>query len=147
MIRLAITTLTALTILQAPLVAEVSLGETLEIQMWEDMKHRNYTAVEEKIAKEFQSIHTFGALSRAAEINLIKDLYLGTYEITNVNVTESGDTIVITYLISVKEKIDNKQLSSAPAPRLSVWKKIDNKWQWIAHANLKEIPTTQGSPK
>lgn len=147
MIRLAITTLSALTIFQVPLFAEVSLGEKLETQMWEDMKHRNYTAVEDKIAKEFQSIHTFGALARAAEINLIKDLYLGTYEISNVNVTEIGDTIVITYLISVREKIDNKQLSSAPAPRLSVWKKIDNKWQWIAHANLKEISATRGSAK
>lgn len=145
MIRLAIATLTAFTVFQAPLFAESSLGEKLETQMWEDMKHRNYTAVEDKIAKEFQSIHTFGALARAAEINLIKDLYLGTYEISNVNVTEIGDTIVITYLISVKEKIDNKQLSSTPAPRLSVWKKIDNKWQWIAHANLKEVPATQGS--
>ena len=124
----------------APLFSEISLGEKLETQMWEDMKHRNYVAIEGNIAKEFQSVHTFGALGRDEELELIKDLYLGTYEMSKVRVKENGDTIVITYFISVKEKIENKLLSEKPAPRLSVWKKIDGKWQWIAHANLKEVP-------
>lgn len=124
-----------------PLFAEPSLGEKLETQMWEDMKHQNWTAVEDKIATKFQSIHTFGALTRQGEIDLIKDLYLGTYDISNVLVTENGDTLVVTYLISVKEKIEDKVLSAKPAPRMSVWQKINGKWQWIAHANLKEIPS------
>lgn len=141
MIKFIIAILGTLTVTTLPLFSEISLGEKLETQMWEDMKHRNYIAVEENIAKQFQSIHTFGALSRDAEIELIKELYLGTYEISKVKVTENDDTIVVTYLISVKEKIENQQLSDKPAPRLSVWKKIDGKWQWIAHANLKEVST------
>lgn len=124
-----------------PLFAEVSMGEKLETQMWEDMKHRNYTAVENNIADQFQSLHTFGALTRSGEIELIKDLYLGSYEISNVKVTENGDTLVVTYLISVAEKISNQSLSDKPAPRMSVWQKIKGKWQWIAHVNLKQIPT------
>lgn len=127
-------------LLAAGLNAETSLGEKLEMQMWEDMKHRNYTAVEKNIAEHFQSIHTFGALTREAEIQLIKDLYLGSYEISNVKVTENGDTIVVTYMISVPEKIKDVNLSAKPAPRMSVWQKINDNWQWIAHANLKEIP-------
>ena len=126
-----------------PLLSEMSLGEKLETQMWEDMKYRNYKAIEENIAKEFQSVHTFGALNRDGEIELIKDLYLGSYEISKLRVTENGDTIVVAYLISVKEKIENQLLSDTPAPRLSVWKKIDDKWQWVAHANLKEIPSNK----
>ncbi len=121
--------------------AEISLGEKLETQMWEDMKHRNHKAIEENIAENFQSIHSFGALNREGEIQLINDLYLGShYEISDVKVSENGDTLVVSYLISVKEKIDNQNLSSKPAPRLSVWKKFDNKWKWIAHVNLKNIP-------
>ena len=108
--------------------------------MWEDMKHRNFSAVEQNIAKEFQSIHTFGALTREAEVELIRDLNLGSYEITQLKTTENSDTIVVTYMISVKEKIENQQLSDKPAPRLSVWKNINGKWQWIAHANLKVVP-------
>lgn len=143
MLKFIIGSLGALTITTMSLFSEISLGEKLETQMWEDMKHANYKAIEEKIAKQFQSVHTFGALTREAEIGLIKELYLGTYEISDLKFTENGDTIVVTYLISVREKIDNRQLSEKPAPRLSVWKKNDGQWQWIAHANLKEIPANQ----
>lgn len=135
-----------LTLMAMSLFSEISLGEKLETEMWEDMKHANYKAIEEKIAKQFQSVHTFGALTREAEIELIKKLYLGTYEISDFKFTENGDTIVVTYLISVREKIENQLLSAKPAPRLSVWKKNDGRWQWIAHANLKEIPTNQPNP-
>lgn len=143
MLKFIIGSLGAISITTASLFSEISLGEKLETQMWEDMKHVNYKAIEEKIAEQFQSVHTFGALTREAEIELIKKLYLGTYEISDLKITENGDTIVVTYLISVREKIENHQLSEKPAPRLSVWKKIDGQWQWIAHANLKEIPKDQ----
>lgn len=140
MIKNLLTLLGCLTLSSLPLFSEISLGEKLETQMWEDMKHRNFTDVEKNIADKFQSIHSFGALSREGEIALIKDLYLGSYEITDLKVTENEDTLVVTYLISVKEKIKNQDLSEKPAPRLSVWQKFDDKWKWIAHANLKAIP-------
>lgn len=143
MLKFIIGSLGAMTITTMSLFSEISLGEKLETQMWEDMKHANYKDIEEKIAKQFQSVHTFGALNRESEIELIKKLYLGTYEITDLKFTENGDTIVVTYLISVKEKIENHQLSEKSSPRLSVWKKNDGQWQWIAHANLKEIPANQ----
>lgn len=140
MLKFITVTFCTLTVAMLPLFSEMSLGEKLETQMWEDMKYRNHKAIEENIAKQFQSVHSFGALNREDEIDLIKDLNLGSYEISKVRVTENGDTIVVSYLISVKEKIENQTLSEKPAPRLSVWKKIDDKWQWIAHANLKDIP-------
>lgn len=140
MFKYSLVTFLSLFAVISPLSAEISLGEKLETGMWEDMKHQNFKAVESRIADKFQSIHTFGALTRADEIELIKTLYLGTYEISDLKVTENGDTLVVTYLISVKEKIDDKQLSAKPAPRLSVWQKINGQWQWIAHANLKEVP-------
>lgn len=143
MLKFIIGSIGLMTMTTMPLFSEISLGEKLETQMWEDMKHANYKAIEEKIATEFQSVHTFGALTREAEIELIKNLYLGTYEISDLKFTENGDTIVVTYLISVKEKIENHLLSAKPAPRLSVWKKNDGVWQWIAHANLKEVPSNQ----
>lgn len=140
MLKQTLATLTILTGLILPLSAEMSLGEKLETQMWENMLHRNFTDVEKSIADQFQSVHTFGALGRNEEIELIKNLYLGSYKISDVKVTENGDTLVVTYLISVQEKIENKNLSAKPAPRLSVWQKINDRWMWITHANLKEVP-------
>ena len=49
----------------------------MEKQMWEDIKAKNWKVVENKIADEFQSVHSDGARDRAGEIALIKNLNVG----------------------------------------------------------------------
>jgi len=115
-------------------------GEKMERQMWADFKAKNWKEVESKIAEGFQSIHPDGARNRAGEISLIEKLNLGEIAFSNFKSTTNGDNIVVTYMISVQEMIDGKQLSRKSAPRLSVWKKGTHGWQWICHANLNPIP-------
>ena len=130
------------------LFGDVAQAEMLERQMWEDMKHRNYKDVEANIATGFQSVHTDGARSREEEIELIKKLYLGSYTITDMKVTEAKDLFIVTYKISVSETIDEKRLGDLATPRMSVWQKINEKWQWVAHANLNPISAgTKSLPK
>jgi hypothetical protein len=117
-----------------------SEGEKMERQMWADFKAKDWKVVESKIADGFQSVHPDGARDRAGEIALIEKLNLGEIAFSNFKSTTNGDTIVVTYMISVQEMIDGKQLSKKPAPRLSVWKKGTSGWQWICHANLNPIP-------
>lgn len=112
----------------------------MEKQIWEDIKAKNWKAVESKIADGFQSVHPDGARDRAGEIALIKNLNVGEIVLSDLKSTESGDTIVVTYLISAQETIDLEQLPTKPMPRMSVWKKGANGWQWICHANLTPIP-------
>jgi hypothetical protein len=113
-----------------------SEGETLERQMWGDMKAKNWPAVEARIAQAFQSIHPDGVRDRTGEIALIKGLKLGEYTLKDFKVTQNGGDLIVTYWISVQETIDAKRLSTKPAMRLSIWKKTRAGWQWIAHANL-----------
>jgi len=112
----------------------------MERQMWEDIKAKNWQAVENKIAERFQSVHPDGARDRASEIFLIKDLNVGRVEFNDFKSTMSGDYVVVTYMISVQETIDIEQLPTKPTPRLSVWQKGAGDWQWICHANLNPIP-------
>lgn len=111
-------------------------GERLEREMWEDMKSFNLQALESKIAPEFQSIHPDGSRNKTGELELIKNLNLRHFSLSNFKITESGDMLIVTYLVSAPETIDERRLSSKPAPRMSIWKKKDGQWQWIAHANL-----------
>lgn len=112
-------------------------GERLEKQIWADMKALNMKEIEKKLAPEFQSIHLDGQRNRASELELIKNLHLGNYTISNLKSTEQGDTLIVTYQISVEETIDKRHLTHKASPRLSVWKRNrNNEWQWIAHANL-----------
>jgi len=115
-------------------------GEQMERQMWEDIKAKNWKTVEGKIADGFQSVHPDGARDRATEISLIKNLSVGQVEFNDFRSTMSDDNIVVTYLISVQETIDLERLPTKPTPRLSVWKKRTDGWQWICHANLNPIP-------
>ena len=115
-------------------------GEKMERQMWEDIKAKNWKAVESKIADGFQSVHPDGARDRANEISLIENLNIGQVEFNNFKSTTSGDDIVVTYMISAQETIDLERLPTKSTPRLSVWKKGASGWQWICHANLNPIP-------
>ncbi len=112
-------------------------GEHLEKQMWADMKALNMTAIEKKIAPEFQSIHLDGPRNRTQEISLIKNLSLGNFTLSNFKTTHQDETMIVTYTIFVAETIDERHLSTKPSLRMSVWKKDkNNQWQWLAHANL-----------
>jgi hypothetical protein len=115
-------------------------GEKMEKQMWEDIKAKNWKAVEDKIAEGFQSVHPDGARDRAGEISLLKNLDVGQVTFSDFKSTMNGDNIVVTYMISVQETIDLERLPTKPASRLSVWKKGDSGLQWICHANLTPIP-------
>jgi hypothetical protein len=118
-------------------------GEQLVREIWENIADKNWTEVEKKIANGFQSVHSDGARSRSEEIELIKKLDLGQYTLDNFIVTRNGPVMIVTYTVSVEETIENQRLSSAPAPRSTVWLKTDEGWKWIAHANLKSLESTK----
>jgi hypothetical protein len=113
-----------------------SEGERLERQLWEDMKTFNLDALEKKLAPEFQSVHNDGPRNRTGELELIKNLHLGKYTLSNFKTSHQGDTIIVTYTTSADESIDARHLTGRPSNRLSVWRNHKGQWQWLAHANL-----------
>lgn len=115
---------------------DLYLGEKLIRDLWAAIKARNWTEVESKIATGFQSVHQDGSRNRQQEIELIKELNLGEYELFDFKVSRIDSTLIISYMVSVKERIDGIALSEKTAARLSVMQEIGNKWFWIAHANL-----------
>lgn len=115
-------------------------GEKLVRDMWLSWKENNWDKVEKEIAYGFQSVHQDGFRDREEEIELLKGLNLGDYTLSDFNVTQNGNVVVVTYTVSVQETIEGKVLPTAPAPRLTVFVKTDNGWQYIAHANLNPIP-------
>jgi len=118
---------------------EKVLGEKLLRQLWGNIKKPNMDAIQKTMAQGFQSVHQFGANDRDQELKLIKDLKLGDYTLTDIEITRTGPVIVATYFISVEETIKGDRLSKKPAPRLSIFLKTDSGWKWIAHANLKPL--------
>jgi len=139
-----IMTVVFLVIFQSGVVAqerttEFSLGEDLVRELWNDFKTQNMSALENKIAPGFQSVHEDGARDAEAELKLLKELNLGEYTLSNFKVTQVGPVIIVSYFVSVQETIEGKRLSTKPAARFSIFLKTDSSWQWIAHANLNPL--------
>jgi len=118
---------------------ELGLGEDLVRELWNDFKTQNVSALAKKVAPGFQSIHEDGARDAEAELELLKELNLGDYTLSNFKITEVGPAIIVSYFVSVGETIDAKRLSSKSAARLTIFLKTDSGWQWIAHANLNPL--------
>jgi len=118
----------------------MSEGENLERKMWTAIIAGNNASIESMVAPGFQSIHGDGARDRTGELKLLEGLDPTLVKFSNFKSTEQGDTIIVTYDVSVSETIDGTKLPDVtPSPRLSVWLKTPSGWQWIAHANLKPI--------
>jgi ketosteroid isomerase-like protein len=111
-------------------------GETLYREFVSAVAAQDWNAVDAMLAADFQSAHTDGPRDKAAEMDMLKAVDLGTYSLADFTTTRGGDTLVATHWLSVEETIDGSRLSTKPAPRLTVWRNGASGWQIIAIANL-----------
>jgi len=128
-------------------VGDHQLGEILLKEVWDAMKTKNMDLLGRKLAEGFQSVHLDGARNRQQELDLISALGMTDYSLSDIKVTRTGPVLVVTYMASVAETIGGKRLSGEPTLRMSVFIERDNGWQWISHANLREIKSAADTSK
>ena len=128
------------------LFADMSQGETLERQRWENIKNHNWKDLDNSIAPYFQMSFFDGARNKEQSMNLAKSTDISDYTLSNFVVTEGPGVAVVTYDITLSETIEGRRLSSK-ASRLSVWQNDNGKWQIIAHAILIPVPLAPPSKK
>ena len=116
-----------------------SSGEKLVRDLWATMKAQNWAELEKIMSPAFQSVHSDGARDRAGELKLIRGLKLGDYTLSDFRTTRQGPVLVVTYKVAVSETIDGKRLKHQPAPRMTIFIKTKQGWQWLAHANLRAL--------
>jgi hypothetical protein len=126
------------------LFADTSQGEELETKMWNYIKDRKWDELANQVAPYFQSALFEGAENKEQFLNRVKVINIGNFVLSNFQVTEAPDVIIVTYDISVTETIRGQPIASK-AVRLSVWQKNDNNWQWIAHAALIPVPAAKAN--
>lgn len=122
-----------------PLIADTSQGETLERQMWDFTKNRNWEEIEKHLAPDFQAVQFDGPRTKEQYMNREKSLNINEFTLSNFQVTEGSGLFIVTYNVATTETIEGTRLSSN-AVRLSVWQQNNNVWQWVAHAVLIPVP-------
>ena len=113
------------------------LGETLMRKFFADAKSHNLPAIEKTLAEGFQSVHTDGASDRAGELEIVRNIKLGTPTLANFKTTRNGPVLVVTFEVSaLGEIIEGKRVGEGFHERLAVWLETNSGWQLIAYANL-----------
>lgn len=91
-------------------------------------------ALEKFLAPEFQVVRANGERQARADY-LVASPSVTTFTITNVNVTQAGDSLVVAYQVVTEETIEGVAQQTT-APRLSTFRRIDGTWHLVAHANF-----------
>jgi hypothetical protein len=120
---------------QTPFNAQAE-GERLERLWWDQQKNQDIAGLTKLMSPAFQSINSKGAQDLALNMAIIKAEKLGKYELSNIKVTQSQDTLIVSYQIALPENYLGQKMSSKLHYRLDVWTKTATGWQIIAHANL-----------
>jgi len=136
--------------LPALCMANTPRGEELVQRLWKDMKANNVGKIKEYTSKEFQGFNQLpsgkvfqvsfgfsanGSLNRFQELDFIKQIHISDYYLTNIKVTQGDNMIVVAYYAYVNKTIYAKPIQTQDA-YLSVWKRLDGQWKWVAHADL-----------
>ncbi len=116
-----------------------SIGEKLVTELFESMKEKNWDKLENMIHPAFQSVHYDGARNKSQEMELLKQINLGNYQLGNFKITMSDTLLVVSYIVSAEEMIGGKPTLSEPTCRLTVFHKTDDGWKWVSHASFIKI--------
>lgn len=109
-------------------------GKKILYHLWRDLKDANVKSISKYISPQFQAVHSSGVLNVKQELEFIKNLHFASFALNQIKITETKGTMVISYIATVNELVNNQPVS-ATAPRLSIFKKADRKWKWLSHAN------------
>ena len=129
----------ALFLFSAPVAwsADDELGERLIRAFFEASGKGDQAAVERTLSPGFQSVHTNGVSDRQGELDLIRNMKLGSPTLSNFNTTRNGPTLVVTFLVNAPDEVlGGKALDEGTYERMAVWLDTESGWKLIAYANL-----------
>lgn len=135
MLVIIVTTAITLSFISCEKQPEEVDGEAMVRELWDAMQSANIDYLDDLLDPAFQSVHQDGARDKSEELELLKKLNMGEYELTDFIVTRNNNTLNVTYFVNVTETIEDETYTRKSA-RLTVFSKTPQGWKWIAHANL-----------
>lgn len=116
-----------------------ALGEELVQELWNNIAAGNTVEIVQCMGDGFQSVHPTCRLDAGGEAEFLGAMELGDYTIENINATLNGSTMMVTYEVRTHQRVVGETISSDPSPRLCAWNYCDGEWEWILHADLREL--------
>ncbi len=114
-------------------------GEGLERVFWEDVQAANWVAIERVLASNYTGITPGGTLDRNATLQQYRGWQLKNFSLGDLKTELNGNTIVVTYTITLNGVSSSgagasQPLPSAPQHMMTVWQQQKKGWIVIAHS-------------
>jgi hypothetical protein len=115
---------------------DVTGGESLERNFWMEVKAKNWTELEKHVAGNFISASADGTKDKATALEHLKQLQVDEYSVGDFQVELNGQSLVVTYSLTLTGTSAGTPLSSEPRRMMSVWQQQKSGWVIIAHSTL-----------
>jgi len=109
-------------------------GEGLERSYWNDVKAKQWDELERHLASNYVLFTPEeGRLDRPAALAHLQPLRLDEYSLGDLQTELNGQTLVVTYSITMRGTFNGQPLPSAPVRMMTVWQQQKSGWMAIAH--------------
>ena len=109
-------------------------GEGLERSYWQDVKDKNWNELERHIATNYVLFTPEqGRLDHDAAMAHVQQLRLEDYSLGNFQTELNGNTLVVTYTITMRGSYAGQGVPTAPVRMMTVWQQQKPGWMAIAH--------------
>jgi ketosteroid isomerase-like protein len=115
---------------------DVTGGESLERNFWMEVKAKNWAELEKHVAGNFITASVAGTKDKAGALERLKQLQVDDFSIGDVQVEFNGESLVVTYGLTLKGSAGGSPLTGEPRRMMSVWQKQKSGWVIIAHSTL-----------
>jgi len=114
--------------------SEATGGEGLERVFWKNVAAQSWTEIERALASNYSGTTPSGNLDRAATLDQYRQWRLKDYSIGDLKTEMNGNTIVVTYTITLNGTAGSQPLPSTPQHMMTVWQQQKKGWVAIAHS-------------
>jgi hypothetical protein len=119
--------------------SEATGGEGLERVFWKNVQAANWAEVERALASNYAGETPGGTLDRSAALEQYRSWQLKDFALGDLKTELNGNTIVVTYTITLNGISSNgtggsKALPATPQHMMTVWQQQKAGWVVIAHS-------------
>ena len=105
-------------------------AEQFERLLWQEIKARNWTEVERRLAPAFVEVTASGVRDREQTLERLKALGAADYSMGDLEVRPDGADMVVAYTITLRASPGGE----TTLRMMTVWQQVKGGWVAIAHS-------------
>jgi hypothetical protein len=105
-------------------------AEQFERLLWQEIKARNWTEVERRLAPTFVEVTANGTRDRDPALERLKALQVEDYSLGELAVRPSGSDMIVAYTITLRPASGGE----TTLRMMTVWQQVKGGWVAVAHS-------------